>query len=186
MSRIAVFGAGGQLGRLVVAQAVGRGHQVTAVVRDPAKYPELAGAGVTLAAGDITDAGSVAALSAGHDVVVGSVYGAEVAAGQLYPAAARALLTGVGTTRLLVVGVVSTREVEPGLMVLDTPGFPAEGRDFSLARVAELELLRGAGPEVDWLLMMPPMEIDRALPAVEILDEIETPKHHRTAVPAGG
>ncbi|MEU3460299.1 NAD(P)H-binding protein [Streptomyces sp. NPDC006733] len=186
MSRIAVFGAGGQLGRLVVARAVGRGHHVTAVVRDPAKYADLAGAGVTLLAGDITDPGSVAAVAAEHDVVVGSVHTPHTPADQLYPAAARALLAGVGATRLLVVGVVSTREVEPGVMVLDTPGFPAEGREFSLARVAELEVLRGAGPDVDWLLLMPPMEIDRARLAVEIVDEIETPKHHRTAVAAGG
>ncbi|MFD0890304.1 NmrA family NAD(P)-binding protein, partial [Streptosporangium algeriense] len=35
MSRIVVFGAGGNAGRRVVAEAVSRGHTVTAVVRDP-------------------------------------------------------------------------------------------------------------------------------------------------------
>jgi putative NADH-flavin reductase len=35
--RIAVFGAAGNTGSRIVAEALGRGHQVTAVVRDPAR-----------------------------------------------------------------------------------------------------------------------------------------------------
>ncbi|MFF4618579.1 NAD(P)-dependent oxidoreductase [Nonomuraea jabiensis] len=38
MSKIVVFGAGGRAGVRVVEEAAGRGHEVTAVVRDPGKY----------------------------------------------------------------------------------------------------------------------------------------------------
>ncbi|MGW4698416.1 NAD(P)H-binding protein, partial [Kitasatospora cineracea] len=44
MARIVVFGAGGRVGRAAVAEAVRRGHAVTAVVRDPDRHPELAAA----------------------------------------------------------------------------------------------------------------------------------------------
>ena len=70
MSRIIIFGAGGRAGRRAVAEAVARGHRVTAVVRDLARYPELATLGWDLVAGDATDADSIAALAAGHDVAI--------------------------------------------------------------------------------------------------------------------
>ncbi|HEX2312530.1 MAG TPA: NAD(P)H-binding protein, partial [Thermomonospora sp.] len=44
MGKIIVFGAGGRAGRAAVAEAVRRGHEVTAVVRDPARHPDLAAA----------------------------------------------------------------------------------------------------------------------------------------------
>lgn len=184
MSAVAVFGAGGRLGRLVVAEAVVRGHKVTAVVRDPARYGDLAAApGVSVEAGDVRDAERVAEIAARHDVVVASVYSPGIPAADLYPAAARALVTGVGSAaRLIVVGVASTREVAPGVLLLDTPGFPPEGRDFSLARVAELDVLRAVDPAVDWLLLMPPLEIDRAAVAKALVDEIEASGPGRGAV----
>ncbi|MGQ4433313.1 NAD(P)H-binding protein [Streptomyces sp. SAS_260] len=40
MSRIVVLGAGGRAGRAVTAEALGPGHEVTAVVRDPARFPD--------------------------------------------------------------------------------------------------------------------------------------------------
>jgi putative NADH-flavin reductase len=39
--RIAVFGAAENTGSRIVAEALGRGHQVTAVVRDAARLAEL-------------------------------------------------------------------------------------------------------------------------------------------------
>ncbi|MDH2429950.1 NAD(P)H-binding protein [Sphaerisporangium sp. TRM90804] len=44
MKRIIVFGAGGRAGRATVREAVLRGHEVTAVVRDPARHATLASA----------------------------------------------------------------------------------------------------------------------------------------------
>ena len=53
MSRIVVFGAGGRAGTRAVAEAAGRGHEVTAVVRDPGKYADLGGDRVAVVAGDV-------------------------------------------------------------------------------------------------------------------------------------
>jgi uncharacterized protein len=60
MTKIVVFGAGGRAGRAAVGEARRRGHQVTAVVRDPAEHGDLTIDGMHLVAGDVTDANSVA------------------------------------------------------------------------------------------------------------------------------
>ncbi|MCX4745228.1 NAD(P)H-binding protein [Kitasatospora sp. NBC_01287] len=216
MSRIVVFGAGGNAGRRAVARAVARGHQVTAVVRVPAEYPELTGPGVSVVAGDVTDPASVAAVSAGADAAISAAYRADVPSVEFFPAAARALLAGLaraGVPRLVAVGVGTVLEAEPGVPVHDTPGFPAEAREFSLGHAAELALLGAAGPELDWVVLAPPpayLDAEGAgtgryrtggssvLPAsadaplfayadlaVALVDEVEAPAHHRALVAVG-
>ncbi|WP_271223079.1 NAD(P)-dependent oxidoreductase [Streptosporangium carneum] len=212
MSEIVVFGAGGRAGRRVIAEAVGRGHRVTAVVREPARHSGLAGDRVTLVRGDVTRADDVAEAAAGHDVAIGSVYRADVPSAEFYVAAAHALLEGLeraGVGRLLTVGVGTTLETAPGVPVHDTPGFPAEFRAFSLGHAAGLEVFRAAETPVDWLVVTPPPTLlddeaprtggyrvggNQVLPgdegvllsyadlAVALVDEIENPRHHRTQI----
>lgn len=70
--KIAVFGASGTIGRTIAEEALARGHEVTAIVRDLARFahPEKWFAVVM---GDVLDASSVASAVAGHDVVVSAV-----------------------------------------------------------------------------------------------------------------
>jgi putative NADH-flavin reductase len=159
MSRIVVFGAGGRAGRRAVAEAVARGHEVVAVVRDPGRYPDLAGAGITVVAGDATDAGSVAAAAAGADAAVSTVYSPDVAPGEFFAAAAEALVAGLakaGVNRLVVVGIGTVLEVAPGVAVHDTPGFPDAGKEFSLGHAAEIAVFEGSGAAFDWVIVVPP------------------------------
>ncbi|WP_405700873.1 NAD(P)H-binding protein [Streptomyces sp. NBC_01383] len=216
-SRIVIFGAGGRAGRHAVAEAVSRGHQVTAVVRDVAKYGDLAGDGVSVVAGDVTRADSVAEVAAGHDAAISAAGRLDVPADEFYVSAAHALLDGlgrVGVGRLVLIGIGTTLEVAPGVAVHETPGFPEEGLAFSLGHAAELDVLRAAETEISWLVLAPPPVFldaeasrtghyriggNQVLPAAEgettfpyadlavaLIDEIETPKHHRslTAVAA--
>ncbi|MEU6169111.1 NAD(P)-dependent oxidoreductase [Streptomyces tanashiensis] len=204
---IVVFGAGGRVGRAVVAEAVARGHRVTAVVRDPAAHHDLEGAGVALVRGDATDAASVAALAAGHDAAVNAAVRLDVPSADFFTAAARALVTGLtaaGVGRLLTLGIATTLETAPGVRLMDAPGFPEEWRTFSQGHVAEFELLTTeAGPGLDWLMVVPPMDLNaEAEPtggyrtavgavidgpgriahadlALALLDEIERPRHSR-------
>ncbi|MET7331841.1 NAD(P)H-binding protein [Nonomuraea sp. NPDC005650] len=162
MSRIVVFGAGGRAGARVVSEAVGRGHEVTAVVRDPGKYaagavPPEAGAGVRVVAGDVTDLAGVAEIAAGHDAAVQAAARLDVSSEEFYTAAARALAGGLGragVSRLVAVGIGSLLEVSPGVRLVDTPDFPAEARAFSLGHAAELEVFEGSG--LDWVVLAPP------------------------------
>ncbi|GAA1272089.1 hypothetical protein Psi02_52480 [Planotetraspora silvatica] len=210
MSKIVVFGAGGRAGRRVVAEAVSRGHLVTAVVRDPARHRDLAGDRVALVAGDATDADDVSAAAAGHDAAVSAVARLDISSVEFYVGAARALLDGLaraGVGRLVLIGIGTTLETAPGVMVHDAAGFPEEGRAFSLGHAAELEVLRADGAGIDWLVIAPPPVIldehasrtgryrtggPEVLPAdggfsyadlaVALVDEIEDPRHHRALV----
>jgi putative NADH-flavin reductase len=211
MSKIVIFGAGGRAGRHAVAEAVARGHQVTAVVRDTIKHQNLAGDGVTVVAGDVTQADSVATVASGHDAAINAAARLDMPSEQFYVSAAHALLGGLahaGVGRLLLIGIGTTLETAPGVLVHDAPGFPEEGRAFSLGHAAELDTLRAAETEIDWLVLAPPpIVLDDEAPrtgryriggtqvlpagdaapafsyadlAVALVDEIETPKHHRS------
>ncbi|MEU1471639.1 NAD(P)H-binding protein [Streptomyces sp. NPDC005761] len=213
-SRIVVFGAGGRAGRRAVAEAVARGHQVTAVVRDPDKYGDL-GAGVSVVAGDVTRADSVAEVAAEHDAAISAAGRLDMPSDEFYVSAAHALLDGLaraGVGRLVLIGIGSTLETAPGVAVHDAPGFPAEARAFSLGHTAELDALRAAETDIDWLVIAPPpVMLDHKAPrtgryrtggeqvladgapsfsyadlAVALIDEIETPKHHRSLTAVAG
>jgi len=67
--RIIVFGANGKTGREIVTQALERGHEVTAFVRNPAKL-KLTHERLNMARGDVMDAASVDAAIPGHDAVL--------------------------------------------------------------------------------------------------------------------
>ncbi|MDN3359302.1 NAD(P)H-binding protein [Actinomadura sp. DC4] len=211
MSRIVVFGAGGRTGRRAVAEASARGHRVTAVVRDPDRHQGLAGDGVTVVAGDVTSADDVFGAAAGLDAAVNAAVRLDVPSAEFFVGGAHALLDGLGRAgvgRLVLVGIGTTLETADGTVVHDTPGFPAEGRAFSLGHAAELEVLRAAETEIDWLVLAPPpVVLDDEAPrtgryriggtqvlgdafsyadlAVALVDEIETPKHHRVLAALG-
>jgi len=169
MSDIAVFGAGGRAGRAITAEARRRGHRVTAVVRDPARHPDLAAEDVRVVAGDVRDPDAVTALLPGHRAAVNAVSPAsgpeELARlGQLderyFVAAVDALLAGAAVTgvpRLVVIGLFANLVDERGRLVLDDPDvFPPALRPFALAHTAGLERLRAARTPVDWLVVTPP------------------------------
>ena len=96
MSTIIVFGAGGRAGRQIVSEAARGGHAVTAVVRDPSKYEDLAHENITLVEGDVTQTTDVATLSAGHDAAVNAAGRMDIDATEFYTAATRALIDGLG------------------------------------------------------------------------------------------
>jgi putative NADH-flavin reductase len=69
--KVAVLGATGRTGRLVVAELLRRGHDVVALVRDPvtAGLP----LGVASVAGDVRDRAALASVVAGADAVVSAL-----------------------------------------------------------------------------------------------------------------
>ncbi|MFE0173649.1 NAD(P)-dependent oxidoreductase [Streptomyces sp. NPDC059002] len=203
---IIIFGAGGRVGRAAVAEAVSRGHRVTAVVRDPVKHRDLGGERVTVVRGDVTDPHAVAALAVGHDAALNASVRLDIGSEEFFAAAASALITGLGEAgvrRLLTLGIATTLETSPGIRIMDGPEFPEAWRAFAQGHVAEYELLSQAGPELDWLMVVPPLDlnadaeptggyrtaigtvldgpgrISHADLAIAVLDEIETPRHSR-------
>ncbi|MEV5380498.1 NAD(P)H-binding protein [Streptomyces nondiastaticus] len=204
---IVIFGAGGRAGRRAVAEALRRGHRVTAVVRDPAGHGDLAGARVV--AGDVTDAASVEQAAAGHDAAISAAVDLSASPHGFFTASSRALSAGLakaGVRRLLVIGLASVMPGASGAPLMDEPGYPNEYRDFYLGHAAGLDALRTS--DLDWAYVAPAGDFDHdgtptggyrvaehgdpadritcADFAIALLDEIEAPRHHRAAVSVRG
>jgi putative NADH-flavin reductase len=129
MSKIALFGATGTIGSRILREALDRGHQVTAVVRDPARLtatdPDL-----TIVTGDVLDPASAAAAARDHDVLVSAVGGGD---GPGHVATVRpsaeALVAGLRTLgpeapRLIAVGGAGSLRTPDGKQVWDAEGLP--------------------------------------------------------------
>ncbi len=153
--KLALFGASGMIGSRLLREAVRRGHAVTAVVRDPRRFPAPTGR-VIVIKGDVLNPAEVAAAVAGHDAVLCAVGpGADVLA-----AAPRALIEGLsraGVKRLVVVGGAGSLEIA-GRQLVDQPDFPAEYKAAALAHRDALNVYR-QNTSLDWTFVSPPAEI---------------------------
>src|SRR2546423_14071351 len=67
--RALVTGATGKVGHATAGALLAGGHEVRALVRDPARAAAVVPAGVELAHGDVTDPGSVRRAAEGCEVV---------------------------------------------------------------------------------------------------------------------
>jgi putative NADH-flavin reductase len=151
--KVVLFGATGMIGTRILKELVSRGHQVTAVVRDPSRVE--ANPAVKVVKGDVFDASSAAAAAKGADVAV-SAYGP--GAGNPYEVvdATKSLIEGVskaGVKRFIEVGGAGSLLVAPNLRLVDAPNFPAEYKEIALAHADALEVLRGA--DLDWTYLSP-------------------------------
>ncbi|MCC7060778.1 MAG: SDR family oxidoreductase [Burkholderiaceae bacterium] len=70
--QILIVGASGALGRVLVSQALERGHQVTALVRRPERF-ELRHERLTVAPGNVLDPAPVGAAVAGQQAVISAL-----------------------------------------------------------------------------------------------------------------
>ncbi|MEU7582738.1 NAD(P)H-binding protein [Streptomyces sp. NPDC041068] len=212
--RITVFGAAGNTGSRVVAEALSRGHEVTAVVRGPARFAELH-PGATHRAGDAESPEDVAKSSVGQDLVVNATRPAPGREDD-HPAIIRSLLAGLAGTgvRLLIVGGAGSLTVPgtAGVLAIDDPRYvPVAWRHIAAASNAQYEAVRTADTDVDWTYLSPAalfepgartgkfrMSKDELLVdaegnssismedfAVALLDEAETPAHHRSRFAVG-
>ena len=111
---VVVLGAAGRTGRLIVAEALRSGHQVTAAVRNPASVPAAPGLHVERA--DVRDAESLRAVFQGHDAVVSAIGASGRRADNLYSDGARATVSAMqvtGVKRLLAITSVGVRHDDP-------------------------------------------------------------------------
>lgn len=207
MSNIVVFGAGGTAGSRITAEAVTRGHRVTAAVRRPEATSYLP-PGVRVVTGDVTSARSVRELAPEADVMVVAVGGGERG---LWPTAARTLVSTLrelpDPPRIIHLGGGATLLAPDGTRFLDAPDFPEGYREPALGQAEALAYYRSSADGVSWTYVSPPpLEFhpgertgryrtggDHPVTdadgrsvlsyedlAVAVLDEIERPRHLNT------
>jgi putative NADH-flavin reductase len=70
--RLAIFGSTGRTGTLITRQALGEGHQLKVLVRQPEKLGSIASQ-LTVVSGDIKDYSAVEAVVADSDVVMSTL-----------------------------------------------------------------------------------------------------------------
>ena len=156
--QIVLCGATGELGRRVLAEALDRGHTVTALVRDPARL-DVSHQRLTVVVGEVRDRQAVAAVIAGQDAVV-SCIGPGRLDGNLdvLSAGMSSILAGMlasGVQRIVAVGGAGILQENEETLLHDTPGFPPMLRAISEEHLRAYELLRASGTR--WSMVCPPM-----------------------------
>ncbi|MFE7902334.1 NAD(P)-dependent oxidoreductase [Streptomyces sp. NPDC057424] len=163
--KILLIGATGMIGSRVTAEALGRGHEVTAATRSGRADALPEHHALTVLALDATAPGKVAQAAAGHDAVISAVSpprdGSDPTAPLLatYRSLVEGLRTG-GVHRLLVVGGAGSLRTASGRDRVDTPDFPAMYKAEALAQREVLHLLRAeVRDDLDWTYVSPADEI---------------------------
>ena len=211
--KIALIGATGFVGSAILKEALDRGHEVAAIVRNPDKLTPHAK--LHPKRGDVYNEDEVARLVAGHDAVISAfnpgwtnpdIYNQQVKG-------TRAIISGVkkaGVKRLLFVGGAGSLEIKPSVQSVDTPEFPKEWKQGSLATREALNMLRKESG-LEWSFLYPSADLspgqrtgkfrlgtDQMLKdakgesristqdyAMAMINEVENPKHIRQRFTVG-
>lgn len=163
MAVIALFGATGKTGRRVLDRTLAAGHQVRALVRDPAGLTVSHGR-LVLVAGDVLDPAAVERTVAGTDVVVSLFGQVKGSPRTLQTDGTRVIVAAMqraGLTRLVTLSGGGLRAPQ------DRPKLPDRVIRALLRLLAghvladaegHLEVLRGSG--LDWTVVRGPMLTD--------------------------
>ena len=156
--KIALIGATGNVGKTILNEALLRGHEVTAIARNPEKL-DITNDKLTAKAADVFDVDHLAGTLAGHDAVV-SAYNSGWTNPNIYAdfiAGSEAIQKAVkqaGVKRLLVVGGAGSLEIAPGVQLVDSPDFPAAYKPGASAARDYLNILKKE-EELDWTFLSP-------------------------------
>lgn len=156
--KIALIGASGFTGTAILNEALNRGHEVTAIARQPEKItvknPKL-----KLKAADASNISELAEALKGHDAVI-SCYNASWSSPNMYNEFIKGsediqqAVKQSGVKRFLVMGGAGSLEVAPGVQLVDTPEFPADWKAGATAARDYLNTLRKE-TELDWTFISP-------------------------------
>lgn len=202
MAKIALIGASGNAGSRILKELSDRGHQVTAIARNPEKIAALPN--VVAKKGDVFDQAALSELLKGHDAVISSVHFTASDPATLIEA-----VRASGVQRYLVVGGAGSLEIAPGQRVVDLPDFPAAYKAEATKGAEFLDKLKQE-KQLDWTFLSPSAEFvpgertgkfrigkDNLLSndqgsrisfedyAIALADEIEKPQHSRQRFTVG-
>lgn len=209
MKNVALIGASGFVGTAILNELLNRGHEVTAIVRNPEKVGAKSDRLMVLKA-DVADVDAVAAACNGKDAVI-SAYNPGWTNPNIYEETLRnypLILEAVrrsGVNRLLCVGGAGTLFCAPGLRVVDSGAIPEAimGGVKSLGEFYLDTLMKER--DIDWIFFSPAGTLEPGERtgkfrlgkddlivdasgnshisvqdyAVAMVDELEKPAHHR-------
>ena len=161
---VILYGATGRAGGCILDELLRRGHQVTAVVRNPDKLLYT----VNRVRGDLNNVEQIAEIITGADAVV-SAYGPPSSdprytsdityTDQLVGVTERliAAVRKVGIPRLIVVGGAGSLEFSPGVTVLESGYWPKPYIPIATSHMKAFTALKAS--DINWTYFSPPMMI---------------------------
>jgi hypothetical protein len=147
------------IGSRTVAEAIGRGHEVTAVSRHPSTHSEV---GLHNVAADASHRDTMVALFAGSDAIVGATRPAPGREEEVADVTAALLDAAAATQRRIVIvgGAGPLAVAATGALVIDDPDLvPPLWRAAAAASVTQLRLCE-AHRTADWTYLSPPARIE--------------------------
>ncbi|AEG71592.1 NAD(P)-dependent oxidoreductase [Ralstonia solanacearum] len=163
--KVVVLAATGQAGRTILSELIRRGHQVTAVARNPDKLPKS----ISCVRDDLASADRIAEIIAGADAVV-SAFGPPKEdprffsdvnyTDQLASVTERAIaaVRKAGVSRLIMVGGAGSLWFSPGVTVLKSGHWPEKLVPIATSHMKAFAALRASG--INWTYFSPPMLIE--------------------------
>jgi putative NADH-flavin reductase len=149
--KVVLYGASGNAGSRILRELQIRGHNVTAVVRNPEKLP----AGVKSLRDDLSNVDRIAEIIHGADAVVSAYMPPQKDTDQLIPVTQH-LIDAVrkgGNPRLIIVGGAASLEVAPGVTVLSSGHLPKEWVPIATSHAKALDLLKAS--DIRWTYFSP-------------------------------
>ncbi|MEU6881977.1 NAD(P)H-binding protein [Streptomyces sp. NPDC046712] len=164
--KLTVFGATGGIGQEIVRQALASGHEVTAVVRDPARFA-VTGERLEVHRADLTDPDTLRGAVAGKDAVLSGLGARGRSDAGVATKLTRSVLAAMdaeGVRRLLVVSAAPLGPTPDGQTVLDKAVLAIINsvlKDiYDDLRVMEHDLAASA---TDWTSVRPPKLTNKPL-----------------------
>jgi putative NADH-flavin reductase len=155
--KLVLFGATGHIGHAILDEALARGHDITAVVRDSSRIKQQHEK-LHVVTGTVEESAIWLAYAKYADAVIASLSARRSGNYDEVPNTAQKLLEtldGTNVKRLLWVGGAASLEVAPGVKVIDDPHFPEAWKPEALAQARALEVFRASKADVDWTYISP-------------------------------
>lgn len=211
--KIALIGASGFIGKAILDEALNRGHDVLAIVRNPERVKTQPHLLVTRA--DVLDNEQLAGLFEGMDAVIAAYNGAK--GGEVMDTTIKAThsiiraMKQASVQRLLFVGGAGSLQIpEKEIDLVDTDEFPEAWKEGALATRESLRILRRE-KDLNWTFLSPSAHIEpgprtgrfrlgsdellldekgerrisTADYAMAMIDELEKPSHMRSRFTVG-
>ena len=138
--KIVLIGSNGNVGKIILKEALLRGHEVTGIVRNLSKN-ESKDINLKLIEGDIFDEENLSKAIKGNDIVI-SAFGPKHGEEKSLIDATKCLINAVkkaGVPRLISMGGAGSLLVEGNVKLVETKGFPSDWKPIALAHGEALE-----------------------------------------------
>jgi putative NADH-flavin reductase len=207
--KVVVYGATGNAGSEIVKELLARGHQVTGVARNIEKLKSQPA--VTAKTDDLSNAGAIAEVIKGADVVVSAYQPPADNTDKLIDVTKLQIeaVKKAGGPRLLVVGGAGQLEVAPGVTLINSGHLPEAYMPIAVSHEKAAAVLKAS--DINWTYLAPAAyfvpgertgkfrlgtkelvtdakgesKISFADYAIALVDEIEKPKHERALFSVG-